>query len=103
MRSPHRLADITERAEWLWVFNGENGRFAGGIFTSRAKAEAWITENALSGVLTRYPVDVGVHEWAISQGLFTPTKPHESEPDFVAGFTMASQEHYHYEAGRIES
>ena len=53
-----------------------------------------------SGVLTLYPIDVGVYEWAIEKGLFTPKKPHETEAEFIASFTTASQPHHHYEDGR---
>jgi len=60
----------------IWVFqNTLAGRFAGGLLTSVERAEEWIKKNRLSGVLTLYPVDVGVYEWAIDQGLFTPKKP----------------------------
>jgi hypothetical protein len=81
------------------VFNGDNGRFAGGIFTTRDAAEAWIADRRLSGVLTRYPVDIGVYEWAIDRGLFTPKKPHETSVEFIGSFTTASQDHHHYEGG----
>jgi hypothetical protein len=83
----------------VWVFNSGGGRFAGGIFTSREAAEAWIAANRLTGVLTLYPTDTGVYDWAIRQGLFTPTKDHESTPEFIGSFTTASQDHYHYEDG----
>ena len=83
----------------IWLFHGDGGRFAGGAFTSRDRAEAWIAQHGLSGVLTRYPVDVGVFDWAIDSGLFEPRKPHESAPSFIGGFTTASQEHDHYEDG----
>lgn len=85
----------------VWVFqNALTGRFAGGVFTTRERAEDWIGKNRLSGVLTLYPVDVGVYEWAIEAGLFSPKKPHEEEPPFIGGFTTASQPHHHYEDGR---
>jgi hypothetical protein len=84
----------------VWVFqNVLTGRFAGGVFTTREKAEGWIEKNRLSGVLTLYPVDVGVYEWAIAAGLFSPKRPHEGEPSFIGGFTTASQPHFHYEDG----
>ena len=84
----------------IWVFqNTLTGRFAGGLFTSAKLAEEWIKKNRLSGVLTLYPVAVGVYEWAIEHDLFTPTKPHEQEAPFIGGFTTASQPHRHYEDG----
>ncbi len=58
----------------VWVFNGDGGRFAGGIFTSRDRAETWIADNKLKGVLTLHPLDVGIYEWAIAGGLFTAKK-----------------------------
>jgi hypothetical protein len=88
-------------SDGIWVFQAPlDGRFSGGLFRSLEQGEAWIKKNRLSGVLTLYPVDTGVYEWAIEHGLFTPKKPHESEPPFIGGFTTASQPHYHYEDGR---
>jgi hypothetical protein len=90
-----------EIRDGIWVFQSPSkGRFSGGLFRSKEHAEAWIETNRLSGVLTLYPLDVGVYEWAIDRGLFTPKKPHESSPDFIGGFTTASQPHDHYEDGR---
>jgi hypothetical protein len=88
------------RAERLWVFNGARGTFPGGIFTDLDRAEHWIEEHRLTGTLTAYPVDVGVFEWAIAEGLFRPRKPHETSPEFIGRFTSASMEHHHYEDGR---
>jgi hypothetical protein len=87
------------RDEGVWVFNGDGGRFAGGIFTSRDRAETWISDNKLNGLLTRYPLDVGVYEWAIAAGLFTAKKPDHSTARFIGSFTTASQTHDHYEHG----
>lgn len=84
----------------VWVFQDpDKGRFAGGIFSSRAQAEEWISANRLNGTLTLYPVGVGVYEWAIERGLFSPRKAHESEATFIGGFTTASQPHHHYDDG----
>lgn len=86
----------------IWVFNGANSRFASGVFTERPIAESWIKRNKLTGVLTLYPIDIGVYEWAISSGTFYPKKEVESEPEFIQKFTSASQEHYHYEGGELD-
>jgi len=84
----------------IWVFSGAKRHFPGGIFTSREKAEKWISKHRLTGTLTLYPVDVGAYEWAIEKGLFQPRKPHESNPEFIGGFSDAGMEHYHYEDGK---
>ena len=82
-----------------WVFHSDGGRFSAGVFTSRQVAEDWIKSRRLSGVLTLYPVDTGVYEWAVERRYFTPTKEQEASPEFIGSFTAANQEHYHYEDG----
>lgn len=46
--------------EGVWVFNG-GGDFPAGVFTTRELAEAWIAKHRLVGVLTKYPLDIGVY------------------------------------------
>ncbi|MBX7103688.1 MAG: hypothetical protein K1X57_06380 [Gemmataceae bacterium] len=82
----------------VWVFNG-GGNFPAAVFTTRELAEAWIAGHKLTGVLTKYPVDVGVYEWAIECGAFEPKRSDQSEPRFIGRFSSASMEHYHYTAG----
>lgn len=81
----------------MWVFHGSGGRFASAVFTTRDKAEAWIHQYDLTGVLTRYPVDQGVYNWATEKQLFRPTKSEQTEAEFIQRFTSGSQEHYHYD------
>lgn len=83
--------------KWIWVFNGANGSFPGGVFETRNAAEAWISKHGLEGTLTLYPVDVGVYDWAVAEGHFTPKKDHERSKHFIGSFTSACMEHYHYE------
>jgi hypothetical protein len=90
---------VAEDYEGVWVFNGDGGRFAGGIFTTLEAAEAWIAEKRLSGVLTLYPLDTGVHEWAIARGWFAPRQEKHSSAEFIGSFTTASMPHHHYEQG----
>ncbi|MGE8242425.1 MAG: DUF7710 domain-containing protein [Sphingobacterium sp.] len=49
----------------IWGFHGEGGRFSSGVFTSIEKAEIWIARHKLSGVLTAYPIDEGLYDWAL--------------------------------------
>ncbi|SHK44286.1 hypothetical protein SAMN02745181_3830 [Rubritalea squalenifaciens DSM 18772] len=83
----------------VWIFNGDSGRFPGGAFSIREKAEEWIKVHSLSGVLTKYPMDCGVYDHAVAEGYFTPKKDYQNSPAFISAFTSASQEHYHYENG----
>jgi hypothetical protein len=85
--------------ESVWVFNGTDGIFPAGVFTTHEKAESWICLHRLSGCLTKYPLDVPLYDWAIESGVFTPKKPYQCEPNFIQSFSSASLEHYHYENG----
>jgi hypothetical protein len=88
-----------DKYDGVWVFNGDGGRFAGSIFTTLEAAEAWIADDKLDGVLTLYAIDIGVYEWAIARGLFTPKQEKHSSPAFIGSFTTASMPHHHYENG----
>ncbi len=81
------------------LFHGAGGQFTSGVFSTVEVATKWIEMHGLTGVLTKYPVDVGVYDWAIDNGLFRSKKDHETSAEFVQRFTTASQEHHHFEEG----
>ncbi len=84
----------------VYVFNNPNkSRFSGGVFSDKIIAEKWIKKNLLTGVLTLYPLDKGIFEWAIENDFFVIKTEQHRSPDFISGFTSALQEHYHYENG----
>ena len=83
----------------VWIFHGVNGRFSSGVFNSRHLAEQFIAKHLLTGTLTKYPLNVGVYDWAVQNGYFIAAKPQHDTPEFIQAFTTASQEHYHYENG----
>ncbi len=85
---------------YVWIFSAEGSQFPGGVFTTLDLAEAWVLGHKLSGVLTRYPIDIGVWDWAILRSHFSPRSEKHSEPDFVGRFTAATLEHYHFESGK---
>jgi len=85
----------------VWIFNGPQSKFPSGVFTLREAAERWIAEHGLTGTLTRYPLDIGVYEWAIAQNFFTPRKDEQRTATFISRFSCASQEHYHFEDGNL--
>lgn len=85
--------------EYVWLFHGAKGRFPGGVFTSRQAAEDWIQVNKLSGVLTKYPVDVGSFEWAKQNGFVSENLLHRADSTFIGSFSSASFEHFHFENG----
>ena len=84
----------------VWIFNGINGQFPAGVFTSRELAETWIRSRGLSGTLTAYPLDEGSFDWALRVGAVTGNaRGRGGDPEFVGSFSSAVQEHYHYENG----
>jgi hypothetical protein len=85
----------------VWVFNGAGARLPSGVFTSRTLAEAWISKHQLSGLLTEYPVDIGVLEWAIEAQVFAGAEEKLRESGFAGRFTSAYMQHAHYELGRL--
>jgi hypothetical protein len=85
--------------QFIWVFNGARAAFPSGVFTSQAHAEAWIQQHGLSGILTKYPLNIGVYDFAIEQEWFLAKTPEQQSSDFIARFSSAHQEHIHYEAG----
>lgn len=83
----------------IWVFNGVMARFPSGLFTSLEDAKTWIKHNKLTGVLTKYPVNTGVYDWAIKKSFFRPTEDKHSSSSFIGSFTCAAMDHLHFEDG----
>ncbi len=92
-----------ETEKSIWVFNGARSRHSGGIFENLDMAEEWIKNNRLSGMLTKYPINKGVFEWADENDLIRmregKLEEKRKDPIFIGGFTTAAMEHYHYEEG----
>jgi hypothetical protein len=94
------MADMSD-IQTVWVFNGARAQFPSAVFTIRELAEKWIRDNKLTGILTRYPLDQSVYEWALARQYFEPRKEEHTSSTFIGRFTTASQEHYHYEDGEL--
>lgn len=84
----------------VWVFNGEANRFPSAVFGTRESAEAWIREHRLTGTLTKYPIGQAVYDWAVASGAFQPKTQEHRSAAFIANFSAAAQEHYHFENGK---
>jgi hypothetical protein len=82
-----------------WIFVGEGATLPSGVFSMKQLAHDWIAQHGLSGLLTAYPIDDGLIEWATEKGFFKPKDPSHSSAKFVQRFTSAYLEHYHYENG----
>lgn len=84
---------------YVWIFVDSNRHLPSGVFTELQLAEHWIRSNLLSGILTRYPINISVYDWAITNGYFKVKTNKHSSPHFIGGFSSAYQEHYHYNQG----
>jgi hypothetical protein len=89
-------------ADSVWVFNGANNKFPSGIFSTKDSAILWIESKKLTGILTNYPLNLSVYDWAIQSGAFLIRKEHHKSAIFISNFSSASQDHYHYTDGVIE-
>lgn len=96
---PHMVDHMSDQAT-IWVFHGEGGHFASGVFSTRERADAWIRTHRLSGTLTAYPLDEGCYDWAMRHDLVTGrARTRGDDPAFVGSFTTAHQQHRHYVDG----
>lgn len=83
----------------IYVFNGNNNRFPSAVFDNLEKIEEWISLNRLDGILTFYPINLGIYDWAIQKDYFSLKKEEHKSADFIANFSSSSQNHFHYENG----
>ncbi|MDJ1493618.1 hypothetical protein QNI19_11800 [Cytophagaceae bacterium DM2B3-1] len=86
----------------IWIFSGtsQHTSFPSGVFSSKEEAEKNIRKYKLSGVLTKYPVDILVYDWALEEGfLEIRRKDEQTTPKFIQSFSSAHLEHYHYQDG----
>lgn len=88
------MADST-----VWIFVAPQAMFPSGVFHTAAQAEQWIAQHELSGVLTEYPVGIGVYDWATASGFFQPPPGKATDATFVGRFTSGAMAHRHYEGG----
>lgn len=84
----------------IWIFMAPQALFPSGVFFNLSDAEAWVARHQLTGVLTEYPVDAGVYDWAVETGKFKPKPEKKIDAKFIGQFTTALMNHYHYEDGR---
>lgn len=82
--------------ESVWIFHGAGGQFTSGVFSSKERAIEWIEKYGLEGLLTKYPLDQGVFDWAVENG-FTDANQRSSSAATIQKFSSAAMEHYHFE------
>ena len=90
------MTEEKKKENQVWAFNGNRNHFPSAVFTDRQLAEEWIKENHLTGTLTAYPLDISIYDWTIAKGYFSVKKEEQKTSNFIANFSSAYQEHYHY-------
>jgi hypothetical protein len=94
------------RALSVWVLTptssatGDTGYQPKAVFSMAQVAAAWIASQRATCMLTEYPVDISVYEWATGRGYFTPTRDDQRASAFIETFSDASQAHCHFEDGQ---
>ena len=86
----------------VWIFQGAGAKFPCVVCTTKKNAEKLIKKNKLTGILTEYPLDIFIYDWAIKNNTFLPKKELEFSTDFKQQFTSSDQKHYHYEGGELD-
>ncbi|MEQ1673374.1 MAG: hypothetical protein ABL893_21210 [Hyphomicrobium sp.] len=86
----------------IWLFHADGARFAGAVFETSDIARKWISMHRLTGLLTEYPINKGVYEWAIGCGIFQPKSDKHFSSEFIGSFTTAGQHHIHFVVGEAE-
>lgn len=68
------------------------------MFDTAQAALAWSAQHRVTGILAEHPFG-GAYDIAVSEGRFTPSKPHHGTADHVATFGPGLQ-HIHLTDGQ---
>jgi len=88
-------------SKFVWIFVSASGRFPSAVYSDRESACRWIAYMKLTGVLTKYPIDISVYDWAIEKEIFEPKREEHFSARFIGNFTSAGMEHFHFEDGVV--
>ena len=65
---------------YMWVVQGSRASFPSAIFSSKEKAVQWIEKYKISGMLSKYPIDISIYDWTIMKGFFKPKRDDQNLP-----------------------
>ncbi|QEY26178.1 DUF7710 domain-containing protein [Neisseria zalophi] len=81
---------------YVWVFQGSKASFPSAIFSSKEKAICWIKKHKVSGMLSKYPLDISIYDWTITKGFFKPKRDDQKTPKFIQNFSSVYIEDSQY-------
>lgn len=88
-----------KKCDTVYIFQGVNSSFPSAVFSNQESALDWIKQYNLKGILTEYPIDYPVYNWAIDNGYFKPKDDSKKTSNFIASFTSFRQKHWHFVDG----
>lgn len=92
---------MSHSSDRVFIFNSNKSCFSSAVFSSFPLANIWIEKNALSGVLTEYPLNQGSYDWAVEQGYFKVKSPIDRAPVFIGSFISTYQKRWHFIDGEV--
>jgi hypothetical protein len=90
------------RLSSVFIFQGHQNNFPSAVFSTFDHAQVWIEQNQLDGILTEYPLDYPIYNWAIDHEYFKVKKEHDQSAKFIAGFSSAYLNHWHFTQGKTD-
>ena len=71
---------MTMNEFYMWVVQGSRASFPSAIFSTKEKAVQWIEKYKISGMLSKYPIDISIYDWTIMKGFFKPKRDDQKLP-----------------------
>ena len=81
---------------YIWLIQSSENLNVIGCFMRKHEAETYIFENNLKCMLTKYPINMSVYDWAIQNNFWQPKNDLQKNSKFRAKFNSAYLEHDHY-------
>lgn len=72
----------------VYVFMGEAANYPAGIFESKEKAEEVIKRYSLTGILSLYPIDMLLYNWAIEKKFSISKRNIKKAPNILANLVV---------------
>lgn len=85
----------------VFLFQAENATYTSAVFSAYKLAQTWVYENALSGVIMEYPLDISSYDWSVAKNYFKVKSPIDKSPVFIGSFVSAYQLQWRFKHGKF--